>query len=200
VELPGAPAAPVADDMPAEPPEVVPDDEPLAEPPADAEESPDVLPSACAIPDPLASAAPTPRATAPAPSHTWVSLWRCWARWRPFLRRPLLFGSFFAKRSSAIAVPPSLATTARCGQFPITNASRSGRADLDDSCRIRRGADFRREFPGSRLGERYGRRVGEPTTSGTTTCRMRLCHGQRWFQSRPLTVQLRITSAQEGGG
>jgi hypothetical protein len=97
VELPGATAAPPADDMPAELPEVVPDDELLALPPADDEEPLDVVPSACAIPEPVASAAPTPRATAPAPSHTWVSVWRCWVRWRPILRLVLLFGAFFAR-------------------------------------------------------------------------------------------------------
>lgn len=35
----------------------------------DDEELADVVPSAWAIPDPLASAAPTPRVSAPAPSH-----------------------------------------------------------------------------------------------------------------------------------
>jgi hypothetical protein len=118
VDRPGTAAAPVADDVPPERPEVVPDDGLVALPPADADEPADVTASACAVPDPVASAAPTPRATAPAPSHTWVSVRRCWARWRPFLR----FGGVFARRSSATCGPPSLATPTGLGRWCITNA------------------------------------------------------------------------------
>ena len=42
-----------------------------------------------------------------------------------------------------------------------------------------------REFPGSYLGERFGRRVGEPTTMGTTACRAPL--------SRPSLVPIPTT-------
>jgi hypothetical protein len=61
--------------------------------------------SAWASPDPLASAAPTPSVTAPAPSHreAWPlgrSAWR-----RPFLRLALPFAGFFDVRAPAIAAP-----------------------------------------------------------------------------------------------
>jgi hypothetical protein len=62
--------------------------------------------SAWATPDPLASAAPTPRISAPAPSHTWVSVLRCWARWRTFVRLVLLFGGLFPRCPFGICRPP----------------------------------------------------------------------------------------------
>jgi hypothetical protein len=62
---------------------------------------------AWAIPDPLASAAPTPRVRAPAPSQVDVWLRRCSAaRWRPFLRLVVRLALFFARFPFATAGSP----------------------------------------------------------------------------------------------
>jgi hypothetical protein len=64
--------------------------------------------SACATADPLASAAPTPSVTAPAPSHVEASVRRCWAWCRPFLRlawafAALAFAGLVAARDGSVA-------------------------------------------------------------------------------------------------
>jgi hypothetical protein len=60
--------------------------------------------SAWASADPLASAAPTPSVTAPAPSQVDASVWRWWARFRAFFISALAFARFVVRCSPAIAV------------------------------------------------------------------------------------------------
>jgi hypothetical protein len=60
---------------------------------------------AWAIPDPLASAAPTPRVRAPAPSQVDVWLRRCWAaRWRAFTRLAFALARLLLRCVAAMAL------------------------------------------------------------------------------------------------
>ena len=61
--------------------------------------------SAWANPDPLAIAAPSPKVTAPAPSHVDVAMWRPSAPRRAFAARALALARFVVRCLPAMAVP-----------------------------------------------------------------------------------------------
>lgn len=68
------------------------------------EEALEPVSSACAIPEPLASAAPTPNVIAPAPNHAPIpSCRRLWVRRRPRVLLPL--AEAFDPRTPATAIP-----------------------------------------------------------------------------------------------
>jgi hypothetical protein len=119
-DLPGTPPPPVRIPMPGSPVPVagttgtigvlaaveLPEPEPVVSvlvlPP---EPAPGCDVSAWASADPLASAAPTPSVTAPAPSQVDASVWRWWARRLAFFISALAFARLVVRCMPAIAVP-----------------------------------------------------------------------------------------------
>jgi hypothetical protein len=75
--------------------------------------APTVCGAACAIADPLASAAPTPRVAAPARNQVEVSVWRWRACRRTFCRCAVALARFAVRSFPAMAGPLRLATNFR---------------------------------------------------------------------------------------